>query len=199
MRDFPIGWLSSRFLLANLEKSFQKPLQIARNSSVLNQLPISKLNYVIHCSFFTPFINKMKSLDPSTDMERHCEKLSSSALFSYLLVPWEDLGFHTTADPFRQETPIREWKLKCNIFFPNEVEYILKYWTFFFFHWQVKTPSAKWKRFRVLKLLSFVYLVSAWVIFTWLKILQEGDLKRDLASTQHLEVLRYLGGKGITQ
>lgn len=139
MRDFPIGWLSSRFLLANLEKSFQKLLQIARNSSVLNQ--ISKLNYVIHCSFFTPFMNKMKSLDPSTDTERHCEKLSSSALSSYLLVPWEDLDFHTTADPFHQETPVREWKLKCNIFFSNEVEHILKYWTFFFF-------TDRWKHLR---------------------------------------------------
>lgn len=48
-------------------------------------------------------------------------------------------------------------------------------------------------------LMSFVYLVSAWVIFAGLKILQEGNLKGDLLSNQHLDVLRYLGGKGIIQ
>lgn len=132
-------------------------------------------------SFIVPFSHhswiNWKAWIPATDIERLFEKLSSSSLFFfYLLIPWEDLGFYTVPDPFHQETPVREQKLKCDIFFPPEVKHILKCWIlFFFFYWQVKKPLSKWNSFGAFwTLVSFVYLVPAWVIFARLKFWKKG-------------------------
>jgi len=48
-------------------------LQIDLDSAVLNHLRIRKLDYVTSCSFFIPFMNILKSLDPAQTL-RHIVK-----------------------------------------------------------------------------------------------------------------------------
>lgn len=196
---FSIGWILSVYFLVNFSKSFKKSLQTVLDSAVLKHLHISKLNYVTFCFFIISFMNILNSLYPNTDFERHCEKwLFIPCLFSCLLIPQENLHTYTFTDPFHQENPVRDQKLKHKkgSIFPQWSETYFKILNFL--NWQAKTPLQKWNIFRNFKLIC-VYLVSVLLISAILKILRKWDLNRDLPSTQATGSFQKLGKKGIIQ
>lgn len=123
-------------------------------SWILKQLHISKLNYVMYCSFF----HTIQDLtEKPGSQHRHWETLWKVVIYSSVFLSSfssRRFRFLYYCRPILPGHSSQGVKVKMKHFLSQWSWSILKHWTFFFFpHWQVKMPLPKLNSFGVFTLL----------------------------------------------